>query len=183
MEKSEGLVVVLLLVAIALSIASVVMINNNVASSSVTGKASGVVTANNNAIVSFTLSPALVNFGNVNQSSSYATDKAGSTGPLPFGIENTGTVDLSLTVNATNNLLNSTNSHFKFNSDCVATGTCGFTAVGDTTFTYSEQSAITRLYFADDTTDNAVVGIALDVGADEPAGSKTSTIVFTAAAA
>jgi type II secretory pathway pseudopilin PulG len=178
MEKSENLVIVLLIVAIAVSAAGIVIMNNNtkVTSQQLTGKATGLVNASIDSLVSFTLSPSIVDFGNVTQNTSYNT--GGS--PAPFGITNTGTVKANMTVNAGDALFSSGASSFLFNSSCVEASCAATTVSTLTNFTVATPQSILKIFEFDEGKDNAIVGIKIIVAMDEPAGYKDSTVTFTA---
>lgn len=151
MEKSESLVVVLLLVAIAVSAVSIVMINNNAqVSQEVTGKAAGEVQAFNDCVVSFVLDPDTVNFGNVTQGES---DNTVDDNPAPFLVNNTGTVALNVS---------------------ISEDTPGALFTADTSdYNWTTSVSDVGIYLTSE------VDVAIYVADDEPAGSKSTTLTFT----
>jgi hypothetical protein len=180
MEKSEVLIVVLLVVAIALSVASIVIMNNN--AQSVTGRqidtGSGKVNASLDSLVSFVLSPATVDFGNVTLGYNYTTT-GGS--PAPFGILNDGTVLSDMNLSASDALFDSsTNGYFKFSSACVEANCAVGTQSSLAVFSVGNEQMILTGFEIDESKDQAKVDIAIGVPTDEPAGLKSSTVVFTA---
>jgi hypothetical protein len=183
MEKSEVLIVVLLVVAIALSVASIVIMNNN--AQSVTGRqidtGSGKVNASLDSLVSFVLSPATVDFGNVTLGYNYTTGAGGAGTPASFGILNDGTVKSNMSINATDALFDSsTNGYFKFNSSCKEGSCAATTYAALASFVVLSEQDILKIFEIDESKDEAEVGIAIGVPTDEPAGLKSSIVIFKA---
>jgi len=177
MEKSEAIIAVLLVIAIVASVATLVIMNQK--ASVVTGKASGHVNASISSVVAITLDPDTINFGTVAQGTTHQSGTSGE--PASFGIENNGTVKVNITVDSTNPLLTGTSPVYQFKSSCAETN-CAAELVDFTTFNQNEQFAIGVLEFAQDK-DLANVAVKIVVPMDEPAGSKSDTIVFTASQA
>ncbi len=181
MEKSEAIIAVLLVIAIVASIASMVIMNNKIA---LTGKATGTgqVNATINSRVTFILTHTPVDFGAVDQGTTHATDKAGSTGPYPFHIENNGTENLNITVNAGSALFkSSTNGYFKYSSEDEESGS-GAAYVSSTAFTPTTEQPLVSNLTALDSADTMWTQIQIQVPSDELAGTKTSSLTFTASA-
>jgi len=179
MKKSEfWVIVVLMIVAIVISIASMVIVNTKASSSTgITGQATGNVTASMDSIVAFTLSPATVNFGNISLGGTNST----GTNPAPFGIVNDGTVKVNMTVTSTNPLFTGTSPVYQFNSSC-SEATCATTVYGWTTFTQAAQAVVGVLEF-DQAKDALNVNINITVPLDEPSGAKSDVLTFTASEA
>jgi len=176
MKKSEfWVIVILMLIAIVISIASIVIVNTKTSSSNgITGQVTGNVTASLDEMAAFTLSPAIVNFGNITLGGSEST----GADPAPFGIVNDGTVKINMTITSTNPLFTGTSPTYQFKSNCSEAG-CSTTVYEWTTFDQTAQNLVKSLDF-NDTKDALEVGIQITVPLDESAGAKSDTLTFTA---
>jgi hypothetical protein len=175
MKKSEfWVIVILILIAIGISIASMVIVNNKTSSSGITGQATGNVTANMGELVAFTLDPAIVNFGTVGLGVSNSTPEDKPS----FGIVNDGSVKINMTIDSNNALFTGTFPTYQFKSVCTDGG-CAVTVYDWTTFNQSAQNLVKILEFAQNL-DAMTVGIKITVPLDEPAGAKSDVLTFTA---
>jgi hypothetical protein len=176
MKKSEfWIIVVLIILAIVISIASIVIANNKTSSSKgITGQVTGNVTAFMDSMTSFVLDPAIVNFGNISLGQNNDTD----TGPAPFGTENTGTVNINMTIESNNPLFTGTSPTYQFKSVC-SEESCAADVYGWTTFNQDAQNLVQILEF-NNSKDLLNVGIKIYVPLDEPSGSKSDVLIFTA---
>jgi len=181
MKKSEfWVIVILMILAIAISIISIVIVNNKTGTSiGATGNVmdTGNVTANMDSIVTFTRSPATVGFGNI----SVGGTKTTGSDPAPFIINNTGTVKINMTILSNQSLFTGSNPTYAFNSSCYETS-CATIVYGWTNFTQSAQDLVKVLEF-NESKDELAVGILIVVPEDETPGSKSDTLIFTASEA
>ena len=177
MKKSEfWIIVILMVIAIVVSIASIVIVNTKTSSSiGITGQVTtGNVTAEMDSITVFSLNPAIVNFGNISLGGTNDTDS----GPAPFGVINSGTVKINMTIQSSESLLKGSSPTYQFKSVCAETD-CATTVYDWTTFDQTAQLLVGDLDF-NNTKDALSVGIKIAVPADEPAGAKSDILTFTA---
>jgi len=182
MKKSEfWVIVILMILAIAISIVSMVIVSNKTGTSiGVTGNDvlnTGNVTANMDSLVTFTRGPATVDFGNISLGGINTT----GSNPAPFILNNTGTVKINMTITSSQPLFTGSGPTYAFNSSCHET-TCATTVYTWTNFTQAAQNLVEVLEF-NESKDELEVGIMIVVPLDETPGSKTDTLTFTASEA
>jgi len=178
MKKSEfWVIVILMLIAIGISIASMMIVNNK-SSTGITGQATGIVNASMDSMVIFSLSPAVVDFGNISLGQTKSTDSDAN----PFGISNDGTVKINMTVASSTPLLVGTNAVYQYKSVCDVGGCASSTIAAFDDLTSGADVLIGGLEF-DDLKDSFTTGIKIIVPLDEPQGYKTDTLTFTASQA
>ncbi len=124
-----------------------------------------------------------VNLGALGQSGSNNT-LGGN--PAPFVLQNDGNVKVNITINATDLFSTAANptGNYTYNANISTEGTCYIGSGTTTTMTNVPSTAgattfINQLNFTN-TCDIAEVEIAVSVPANEPTGSKSSTVGFTA---
>lgn len=178
-----GLVVLAMVISLAGTATTLSMLGQVpvVLTGGITGTTSGTVTSQ--ATISLPISS--VSFGNmaVNENND-TTDY----NPYPFVVQNDGSVDVNVTINATalwnGTGATTTSSYYQFNSSENETGSVFSTAADLVAFTNmtidgAAVKCVNRLKI-DTGNDAANVNINVTVPSDEPAGAKSSTVTFTA---
>jgi len=179
MEKREfSIIISLTIIAIILSILSILTTTTNTNFlKSLTGHATeGNITAYTDEMLVFEISPASINFGNITMGGSNDTI---SNGIAPFIINNTGNAKLDMTITSANALLTGTSPTYAFNSSCHEASCAGTVYSIWTTFTQAAQDLVKILEF-DNSKDELRIDLKIAVPLDEPAGTKTDTLTFTA---
>ena len=156
----------------------------------ITGQATGTASATVASVVSITLPVSTVSLGSLNNNDNQITTDFV---PAPFTVGNDGTVNINLTINATDLFTGTSaanpSSFYQFNATLNETGSVVNATVDfpSTTFTNmpatgSPATLATRLKFAN-ANDLLNIHINITVPSDEPAGAKSSTITVTASQA
>lgn len=154
----------------------------------ITGYATGTASATVASVVSISLPVSTVSFGSLNND---GTANTFTDSPAPFTVRNDGTVNVNLTINATD-LWSGTgganpSSNYQFNTTLNETGSV-VNATSDLTSTTNMPAAgspatlATRLKFQS-ANDAINVEISITVPNDEAAGAKSSTVTITASQA
>lgn len=150
-----------------------------------TGMAAGVASVAVEAIVSMSIPQNSVDFGALAQGSKKNTT---DDSPLPFHLRNDGNVNFDVSIRANSFLFSGTGSgnntnKFRFMAGNLSTEPNAFSwngsAVSFTNFSDADQIAISRLGFSN-STDEAEIEVFVNVPSNEPIGSKSADIVFTA---
>ena len=147
--------------------------------------AAGTTTANVTTSVTITLPTSTVAFGNIPTG---GTNGTAADDPAPFTVQNDGSTKVNVTVGASD-LWTGTgggnpSTNYQFATNTSGEGTCYDAGNSTTTLTNmpatgSPTLAIGYLNYTD-SCDLAEVEIKITAPADEPAGSKSSTVTFTA---
>jgi len=176
MKKSEFWVIVLLvIIAIILLIASIFIISTK--TGSLTGKVtSGYVNASLGKIPEFILTPDTVNFGVIALGASNNTI---SGGPDPFIIENIGNAYLNITITSTEPLFKKTSPVYQFNSSCYEPLCANEVYSTWTSFDQLDQNIVKFLDF-NQANDTLRIDIKITAPVDETPGAKSDTLTFTA---
>ena len=183
MKKQEfSIIVSLAILAIIISITSIITTNtNNGFLNCLTGHAVGNVTAYTDEMIVFEISSNSIDFGNITQGGSNDTI---SNGIAPFIINNTGNAKLDMTVTSANALLTGTSPTYAFNSSCYE-ASCAGTVYNTawTSFTSTVAQDIVKILEFNNSMDELRIDLMIGVPLDEPAGTKTDTLTFTASEA
>ncbi len=133
-------------------------------------------------LASFTILVSTIDFGFIENNEQKNTT---NNNPPPFILENTGNVFLNISLNATGSLwssvmLNNTNLQFKADDrNEVGSFEKGTSQITFMNVLAKAIKAITKLNYTD-ITDTGVIDLKITAPPDEPAGSKTTTFIFTA---
>lgn len=139
------------------------------------------VSATVSSLVQISVTPSSASFGSISPGTSNDTTDGS---PGNFTIENTGNVDVNVTISATAIWSGESKaaSDYQFKSSNKETGSATTVVSSFTDLTTSAQDVAKVLKFGA-STDTAYVDVKITVPADEPTGSKSSTITFTASQA
>ena len=149
---------------------------------SATGAITGTTSVTVMALTQISLPTAAVNFGSMYQGSSNDTS---DDNPLPFVVQNDGTVKVNVTVGATDIFATQPNPsvYYRFSVNSSTEGTCyapdSITAYTNMPITASPAMAMSFLNNTD-TCDTAQLEINVTVPVVESVGAKTSTVTFLA---
>lgn len=187
--RSNNILALLVIVALAFSLAGTFFTINKLYGT--TGGISGLITGVANVTVSTSTSISMlvgdISFGNLTLNAQNTTD---TNNPPPFVVKNDGSVFVNVTISATNifqvPVANNPGNYYWFRSAENETGSVINTSA-DLQVAYKQMpnssapSLVVTNFNYNDTNDTVRVHINITVPSDEPAGSKSSTVTFTAA--
>jgi hypothetical protein len=154
----------------------------------ITGQVAGTAQVEVSAMTTISLPTSTVNFGSLNNNNVTNTT---SLSPYPFVLRNDGNVNVNVTIGAddlwTGTGAANPSTYYRFNSTENETGSVVSTAtdlvdITNMPATASPVNVVTRLKYTN-ANDEVRVHIFVTVPDDEPAGSKSSTVTFTASQA
>ncbi len=183
---SNNVLAVLVVIAIVISLAGIATTLNLLGQVPVlTGGVTGVTQATVAAAITISLPVNTVNFGTMNVGD---TDNTTDLSPYPFVVRNDGSVDVNVTVNATQlwsgTGATGTSTYYQFLSAENETGSVFNSSIDLVTDWTNMPIAspavklVDRLKFTD-ANDEVRAHIKVTVPLDEPAGAKSSTVTFT----
>ena len=187
-ELSTNALALLLVIAILVSVGGTLVSLSRLHAQSleaITGGATtGTMTASVSNVTAISLQTATVAFGTVSLGTAYDTT-GGS--PAPFNVQNDGSVNVNVTINASAIFsgLTTNDSSYRFKCrlnegpNCPTGSPSTFTDLPTANDTLLNRTAVYDLPFAN-TNDSRFVDIQINVPSDEPGGSKSSTVTFTA---
>ncbi len=201
--QNKTIALILLLAAIA-SIAGFWVLQGKTQFTGLVANPTGTVTAFVAATTDIALQQSTVNFGNVGVGKTFTSGTSFGACGEPLGnysnasrflIRNDGSVFVNITISATA-LFNSTsgnNSNYRFNSGCLPNNATAAACpngnlCGDYTLPWYDMPLSSSTYVVcgvnhTDNYDYAIVGIQITVPQGEAAGTRTSTVTFTASQA
>lgn len=181
MTVSNKTLATLVGVVLVISVISLGMTAMRMTGISTTGAVTGTTQVSVGAYAAISLPTNTVDFGSMNNGESNET---GDDVPLPFTVQNDGTVDVNVTINASD-LWDGTGAqnpsvYYRFTANTSSEGTCFDTGESITTYTNMPSSATLAIAFLNYTNscDLAEVEINVTVPSDESAGAKSSTVWF-----
>lgn len=175
-------------VVIILCFTLIFLIGNKELNNKITGKAIGTAQVNVLQVAQITLTADNVNFGNISAGS---TDNTTDDNPVPFEIRNDGSVEVNVTIARQSNstaLFNGTGggddtASFQFKAGVAGEGISANPAcsVADWTHVPGTDPLVVLCEFNyQDSNDEAEIELLINPPADEPAGTKSENLVFTA---
>lgn len=186
-ELSTNALALLLIIAILVSVSGTLMSLTRLRGESltaITGFVTGTTTATVTNTTAISLPTSSISFSLSQGSADNTTDGT----PAPFNVQNDGNVPINVTINASalfNGSMTNASS-FRFNCranegpNCPTGSTSSYTDMPLANDTNLNRTAIFDLPYQDNN-DSRFVDILVNVPNDEPGGTRTSTVTFTAA--
>ena len=161
-----------------------ILIAYGLTSSAITGMVTGTTSVTVLSASSISMVTSTVAFGDmaINTWNDTADDK-----PAPFKVRNDGTINLNVSINASDLWTTSANPSGNYTAMCGDTGEWSCSAGSITTYTEVTDDVTNTVFISDlswlDTEDEAELDVNITCPPEETSGSRSSTITFTGSAA